>query len=395
MEIIELKMKSICQTPPEVLMNNNYDINVDLSNYPIGRFNKRYSLIEQIGRGSFGEVFSAMDCTTFKRVAVKVIENRGGGERTADREISFLIRCQGIPNIIQLNEIVLYNFNRKTHFVLELCDKSLREFLRHRSCTYTTARSIVKQICHGLSYVHSLGYIHSDLKPDNIMIIQKGEDIIVKIIDFGCVREISQIPILYPGESEDDAVYFTTRWFRSPEVILNHIQHVNHGVDLWSLGCIMYQLITRRYLFCGMNHEDMLSWFELHLGRIPKDVLERNMLTYDEYFTNPDNYYDYECDESFVSKVSEHYEDSQIEKRLQSTFMYVEEEEESEKSTVRQLKTRQIKQCLFSRYSMNNPRIYLENIIQDQNYCNAMKLLLQYDPLKRPDAICIAELLDY
>ena len=352
---------------------------------------ERYTIIEQIGRGAFGSVFSAIDTDTFQRVAIKISDE----PTSSRREVSFLNKCKGNPNIIQMYDS--YYHQNNYYLVLELGEMSLREYLRHRTCTYTTARSIIRQICYGMSFIHSLGFIHSDLKPDNIMITHKNSEVVhVKIIDFGCVRKISQIPLLYPGETDDSMIYFTTRWFRSPEVILNHIQHVNHGVDLWAVGCIMYQIISRRYLFCGMNHEDMLSWFELHLGRIPSDVLQRNTLTYDSYFTKPDEFDEYECGESFVQKVREHYEESQIQQRLESTNMYIQEERISEEQFERQLKTRHIKQCIFSVYhTMINPRIYLEDIIKDQMYCNVMKLLLQYDPLKRPDAVCIAELLDY
>lgn len=375
----------------KVYNNNNNNNNVNKERC------ERYQIIHELGCGAFGTVYKATDLKKFSTVALKVTDDL----TTYRREYYFLKKCVDHPHIIQCYDA--FKRNQEYCLSLECGDESLREFLRHRVCHYRTARNILRQICLGLSFIHSLGFIHSDLKPDNIVVIHKNSDVIhVKIIDFGCVRKISQIPILYPGDSPDSCVYFTTRWFRSPEVILNHVQQINTGIDIWSVGCIAFQLITRKYLFCGLNHEDMLAWYEFFLGRIPLTVLERNTITFESYycfmdseeFSNPEQ--NYECDPEFTKKLRLHYSGDLVQERLKLTNNYVQEEHDLDVVPNYSLKTRRIRHAIFSEYPehLKNPRGYLHNLITDVHYYQIMLSMLSYDPLMRPEAIRIAESLD-
>lgn len=361
---------------------------------------ERFQIVHELGCGAFGTVYKAIDLKIFRTVAMKVSDDI----TTHRREYNFLKKCQDHPHIIQCYDAFKKGSDEESIeycLSLEYADESLREFLKHRPCHYRTAKNILRQISLGVAFVHSLGFIHSDLKPDNIVVIHKNSDVLqVKLIDFGCVRKISQIPILYPGDTPESCVYFTTRWFRSPEVILNHVQYVNTGIDIWAIGCIAFQLITRRYLFCGANHEDMLSWYEFFLGRIPLEVLERNTTTYESYYcpskTDEDTYY--ECDPEFTKKIKFHYTNELIQNRLTLTNNYVQEEHDLESIPHYSLKSRKVRECLFSQYSivkhLQNPRCYLNNMITDVNYCQIMMAMLSYDPLLRPDAMRIAESLE-
>lgn len=100
------------------------------------------------------------------------------------------------------------------------------------------------QILRGLKYIHSAGIIHRDLKPSNLAV---NEDCELKILDFGLARQ---------AEAEMTG-YVATRWYRAPEIMLNWM-HYNQTVDIWSVGCIMAELMTGKTLFPGTDHIDQL-----------------------------------------------------------------------------------------------------------------------------------------
>lgn len=103
---------------------------------------------------------------------------------------------------------------------------------------------LVYQILRGLKYIHSAGIIHRDLKPSNLAV---NEDCELKILDFGLARQ---------AEAEMTG-YVATRWYRAPEIMLNWM-HYNQTVDVWSVGCIMAELMTGKTLFPGTDHIDQL-----------------------------------------------------------------------------------------------------------------------------------------
>jgi len=104
---------------------------------------------------------------------------------------------------------------------------------------------LVYQVLRGLKYIHSAGIIHRDLKPSNIAV---NEDCELKILDFGLARQ-----------TDDEMTgYVATRWYRAPEIMLNWM-HYNQTVDVWSVGCIMAELISGKTLFPGSDHIDQLT----------------------------------------------------------------------------------------------------------------------------------------
>ncbi|XP_015277041.1 PREDICTED: mitogen-activated protein kinase 13 [Gekko japonicus] len=104
---------------------------------------------------------------------------------------------------------------------------------------------LIYQVLKGLKYIHSAGIIHRDLKPGNLAV---NEDCELKILDFGLARH---------ADSEMTG-YVVTRWYRAPEVILNWM-HYNQNVDVWSVGCIMAEMLTGKTLFKGKDYLDQLT----------------------------------------------------------------------------------------------------------------------------------------
>lgn len=104
---------------------------------------------------------------------------------------------------------------------------------------------LVYQMLKGLKYIHSAGVIHRDLKPGNLAV---NEDCELKILDFGLARH---------ADAEMTG-YVVTRWYRAPEVILSWM-HYNQTVDIWSVGCIMAEMLTGKTLFRGKDYLDQLT----------------------------------------------------------------------------------------------------------------------------------------
>uniref|UniRef100_A0A8C0N5F9 mitogen-activated protein kinase n=1 Tax=Canis lupus familiaris TaxID=9615 RepID=A0A8C0N5F9_CANLF len=104
---------------------------------------------------------------------------------------------------------------------------------------------LVYQMLKGLKYIHSAGVVHRDLKPGNLAV---NEDCELKILDFGLARH---------ADAEMTG-YVVTRWYRAPEVILSWM-HYNQTVDIWSVGCIMAEMLTGKTLFKGKDYLDQLS----------------------------------------------------------------------------------------------------------------------------------------
>ena len=126
-------------------------------------------------------------------------------------------------------------------------DLDLGNIIKIQKLTDDQVKFIIYQIMRGLKYIHSAGIIHRDLKPSNLAV---NEDCDLKILDFGLAR---------PTDAEMTG-YVATRWYRAPEIMLNWM-HYSQTVDIWSVGCIMAELLTGRPLFPGDDRKSAsLSW---------------------------------------------------------------------------------------------------------------------------------------
>lgn len=111
------------------------------------------------------------------------------------------------------------------------------------------------QILKGLLYMHSANIIHRDLKPSNLLLVQinlfQNKACDLKICDLGLARG-------YEDEEEQKTEYVVTRWYRAPEVILNASQY-SKAIDIWSVGCILAELLGRTPLFPGEDFLDQVQ----------------------------------------------------------------------------------------------------------------------------------------
>ncbi|XP_063519402.1 mitogen-activated protein kinase 12 isoform X12 [Pongo pygmaeus] len=145
----------------------------------------------------------------------------------------------------------------------------LGKLMKHEKLGEDRIQFLVYQMLKGLRYIHAAGIIHRDLKPGNLAV---NEDCELKILDFGLARQ---------ADSEMTG-YVVTRWYRAPEVILNWMRYTQTeltrasiSVDIWSVGCIMAEMITGKTLFKGSDHLDQLKEIMKVTGTPPAEFVQR------------------------------------------------------------------------------------------------------------------------
>ncbi|KAJ7943938.1 Protein kinase superfamily protein [Quillaja saponaria] len=205
---------------------------------------ERYKLIKEVGDGTFGSVWRAINKQTGEVVAIKKMKKKyySWEECVNLREVKSL-RKMNHPNIVKLREVI--RENDILYFVFEYMEFNLYQLMKGREKLFSEAdiRNWCFQVFQGLAYMHQRGYFHRDLKPENLLVTKD----VIKIADFGLAREISS----QPPYTE----YVSTRWYRAPEVLLQSYIY-SSKVDMWAMGAIMSELLTLRPLFPGVSEVD-------------------------------------------------------------------------------------------------------------------------------------------
>uniref|UniRef100_A0A1B6KES4 mitogen-activated protein kinase n=1 Tax=Graphocephala atropunctata TaxID=36148 RepID=A0A1B6KES4_9HEMI len=236
-------------------MPNFYKVEINRTEWEVP---DRYQMLTPVGSGAYGQVCSAVDNKYGVKVAIKKLarpfQSAVHAKRTY-RELRML-KHMNHENVIGLLDVFhpstsLNDFNQ-VYLVTHLMGADLNNIVRTQKLSDDHVQFLVYQILRGLKYIHSAGIIHRDLKPSNIAV---NEDCELKILDFGLAR---------PTENEMTG-YVATRWYRAPEIMLNWM-HYNQTVDIWSVGCIMAELLTGRTLFPGTDHIHQLNLIMEILG---------------------------------------------------------------------------------------------------------------------------------
>lgn len=199
----------------------------------------KYMRLEKLGEGTYGIVYKCRNKDNQELVAVKKIrlENEDEGiPSTAIREISILKQLKH-PNIVNLMDLI--HGEKKLHLVFEFLDYDLKKFLDQNGGPLhpQLVKSYLYQMLDAITYCHSKRILHRDLKPQNLLIDKQGY---IKLADFGLARAFG-IPIKTLTHE------ILTLWYRAPEILLGQKEY-STPVDIWSVGCIFFEMAHRSKL---------------------------------------------------------------------------------------------------------------------------------------------------
>ena len=259
-------VKKLEANPKEV--NNGFDD--ERNDYVLiknDQVHYRYEILEILGRGSYGQVIKAYDHKEKKLMAIKIIRNLSCIIHQAKIEIQILYKLvqseEGKDTVINIIEHFIF----RNHICLtfDLLSMNLYQFHKTRNLMplpQSILKNYTEQILKGIQYFHSLNILHCDLKPENIML--NDDQSKLRIIDFGS------------GCFSNKRVftYIQSRFYRAPEVILE--VGYDYKIDIWSLGCVLAEMVIGRPLFAGRDEIDqILSIIEV-LGLPPSYMLDKS-----------------------------------------------------------------------------------------------------------------------
>ncbi|XP_076351272.1 mitogen-activated protein kinase p38b-like isoform X1 [Tachypleus tridentatus] len=241
-------------------------IRIELNN-TVWEIPEVFAKLTPVGCGAYGQVCSAIHSTSNKKVAIKKLGRPFLSAIHAKRTYRELRLLKHInhENVIGLLDVFTPTNSLKdfqdVYLVTHLMGADLSNIIKTQKLSDDHVQFLVYQILRGLKYIHSAGIIHRDLKPSNLAV---NEDCELKILDFGLARH---------AEVEMTG-YVSTRWYRAPEIMLNWMRY-NQTVDIWSVGCIMAELITSKPLFPGTDHIHQLNLIMQILGTPSEDFLKK------------------------------------------------------------------------------------------------------------------------
>ena len=215
------------------------------------KFSDLYEMKEVIGKGKFGVVNLGIHKKTGQQVAIKIL-NKENIKTKEDKElvrieIGILKLCHH-PNIVRLLDHL--ENNDYIYIIMEYIEGgTLGQYFKKKKFNFSErqATTIMSQIASGVKYLQQYGIVHRDLKPDNIMITQQNEFGVIKIMDFGLSKIVS------PNETMVDG--YGTLSYVAPEVLLR--TPYNKEVDIWSLGVILFYMLSGRLPFRGKKEKEV------------------------------------------------------------------------------------------------------------------------------------------
>lgn len=211
---------------------------------------RRYELCQRLGKGAYGIVWKCIEKRTRRLVALKkcydVFRNPTDAQRTY-REVMYLTYMAGHDNIVRLQQVIKGENDRDVYLLFDYMETDLFLVIQadkqHKIIDDIHKKYIIYQILKALKYMHSADLVHRDLKPSNVLMNRNCH---VKLADLGLTRSVADPD----HESPTLTDYVATRWYRAPEMLLGSV-HYGVGIDIWSLGCLLGELLLHRPLFMG------------------------------------------------------------------------------------------------------------------------------------------------
>ncbi|XWS51372.1 hypothetical protein CRYUN_Cryun12cG0171300 [Craigia yunnanensis] len=213
-----------------------------------------YEKLNKISEGTYGIVYRAKDKTTGEIVAlkkVKILDRRDSEEYgfplTSLREINILASFHH-PSVVKVKEVVVDDRDN-VYMVMEYMEHDFKGLMESMKRPFSTSdvKCLMLQLMEGVKYLHDNWVLHRDLKTSNLLLNNLGE---LKICDFGMARQ-------YGSPLKPYTTKVVTQWYRAPELLLGAKMY-STAVDMWSVGCIMAELLAKEPLFKGTSEIDQL-----------------------------------------------------------------------------------------------------------------------------------------
>lgn len=229
----------------------------------------RYKIIHVAAQGGMGIVYFAEEVVFHRKVAVKVLHpelhNEADDQARFQREGKILATL-GHPNVVKFFRFG-FILNKLPYLVMEWLDgRSLRMLIDEGELSRVNVLTISIQVCDALSAVHEAGIVHRDLKPGNIMVLNEGGK--VKLVDFGLSRVLSQSVINAQGITKTGVLIGSVQYM-APEQAMG--EKVDCRADIYSLGCIMYEMLIGERPF---HADDPVGLLAKHVNERERNVDE-------------------------------------------------------------------------------------------------------------------------
>jgi len=217
---------------------------------------RRFELGQKLGKGAYGIVWKVTEKRSRQVVALKkcfdAFRNATDAQRTF-REIMYLQALSGHDNIVKLQHVIKAENDRDIYLTFDHMETDLHAVIRANILEDIHKKYVIYQLLRALKFIHTAELLHRDIKPSNLLL---NSDCHVKVCDFGLCRSIKDSQTSGPSPVLTD--YVATRWYRAPEILLGS-NHYTKGVDIWSVGCILGEMLDGRPIFPGTSTMNQLE----------------------------------------------------------------------------------------------------------------------------------------
>ena len=252
----------------------------------------RYKILATLGEGTFGKVVKVKDSLKNEILALKIIKNVKKYREAAKLEINVLEKLAKYDPRAKYRCVPMldwFDYHGHMCIVFEILGSSVFDFLKDNNYVpypIEQVRQIGYELCYAVKFMHDNRLTHTDLKPENILFFDSSYDLIYdnkKKQDYRIVRN-AEIRLIDFGSAtfdhEHHSTIVSTRHYRAPEVILE--LGWSQPCDVWSIGCILFELALGFTLFQTHDNREHLAMMERILGRFPTRMATRTRIKYFE-----------------------------------------------------------------------------------------------------------------